>query len=121
MSTPFAHLKGVMSQADLERILDLILDIGLPIYATDYDCCNPNILWTKIRTNGIKHKDDMMYLTVPETNNRAEFLDNISDIDSEMLIEAVLSLRHYADIYIDKMSRGRIDLIKLVFRQAVII
>lgn len=97
ISTFLAHLKGILSRADLERILDLILDMMLPIFVTDYDCCNPDILWAKICTDGIKHKDGMLYLMVPETIGRARFLDQISDINAGMLSEAVFGLRRYAD------------------------
>ncbi len=99
ISSFLAHLKGTLSRSDLERILNCILDMGLPIYVTDYDCCNADILWAKIRTEGIEHKDGMLWLAVPETIGRGSFLDNISDIDAGMVSEAVLSLRWYADRY----------------------
>ena len=99
ISSYLAHLKGVLSRSDLERILNCILDLGLPIYATDYDCCNPDVLWAKIRTEGIEHKDGMLWLAVPETIGRGTFLDNISDVNAAMVGEAVLSLREYADRY----------------------
>ena len=102
ISSFLAHSKGILSRIDLERILNLILDMGLPIYVTEYDCCNPSVLWAKICTEGIEHKDGMLYLAVPETIGRARFLDNISDIDAEMVSEAVLSMRRYADWYTSK-------------------
>ncbi|KAI9770987.1 MAG: hypothetical protein M1840_002691 [Geoglossum simile] len=104
ISTFLAHLKGILSQTDLERILYLILDLGLPIYVTDYDCCNPNVLWAKICRDGIENKHGMLYLVVPETIGRASFLDNISDIDAGMVSESVLGLRRYADWYAGRNS-----------------
>src|SRR5437588_128456 len=56
ISSFLAHLKGTLWRSDLERILNCILDLGLPIYMTDYDCCNANVLWVKISTDGIGHK-----------------------------------------------------------------
>ena len=99
ISTFLAHLKGILSRADLERILNLILDIGLPIYVTDYDCFNPNTLWAKIRTEGIGHKGGMLYLVVPKAIGQATFLDNIWEIDAGMVNESVLGLRRYSDWY----------------------
>ncbi len=104
ISTSLAHLKGILSRANLERILDLILDMVLPIFLTNYDCCNPDVLWAKICTEGIKHKDGMLYLVVPETIGRARFLDKISDIDARMVSEAVLGLRRYAGQYKGKKA-----------------
>ena len=99
ISSFLAHLNGALSRADLERILNCILSMGLPIYVTDYDCCNPDILWAKLRTEGIEHKDGMLWLAVPETIGRGGFLDEISSIDAGMVNEAVLGLRWYADCY----------------------
>ena len=110
ISSFLAHLKGILPRSDLEKILNCILDMGLPIYATDYDCCNPDILWAKIRTEGIEHKDGMLWLAVPETIGRGSFLDNISDIDAGMVSEAVLSLRRYADRYRRGNASGTIGL-----------
>ena len=99
ISSFLAHLKGALSRSDLERILNCILSMGLPIYVTDFDCCKPDILWTKICTEGIEHKDGMLWLAVPETIGRGGFLDEISSINVEMVSEAVLSLRRYAERY----------------------
>ena len=102
ISAFLAHLKGILLRVDLERILNLILDLGLPIYVTDYDCCNPDTLWVKICTEGVEHKDGMLYLVVPESIGRASFLDNMSDINAGMVSEAVLGLRQYASWYAGK-------------------
>lgn len=99
ISSFLAHLTGVLSRSDLERILNCILSMGLPIYVADYDCCNPEILWARIRTEGIEHKDGMLWLAVPETIGRGGFLDEITSIDAEMVSEATLSLKRYADWY----------------------
>lgn len=99
ISSVLAHLKGILSWSDLERILNCILDLGLPIYVKDYDCCDADVLWTKIRTEGIEHKDGMLWLAIPETIGRGGFLDHISDIDAEMVSKAVFSLERYADQY----------------------
>ena len=99
ISSCLAHLNATLSRSDLERILNCILSMGLPIHLTDYDCCNPKILWAKIRTEGIQHKNGMLWLAVPEIIGRGGFLDDISSIDAAMVSEAVLSLRWYADFY----------------------
>ena len=99
ISCRLAHLNGTLPRSDLERILNCILSMGLPIYLTDYDCCDPKILWAKIRTDGIEHKNGMLWLAVPETIGRGGFLDDISSINAGMVSEAVLSLRWYADWY----------------------
>lgn len=99
ISSYLAYLKGILPQTDLDRILCLILDIGLPIYVADYDCCNPDVLWKKICTEGIDSKNGMLYLAVPETIGRGRFLDNISDIDAAMVSESVRGLKRYADWY----------------------
>lgn len=99
ISSFLAHRKGVTSRADLERILDCTLSLGLPIYVTDHDCCDAGILWDKIRTDGIEHKDGMLYLAIPKTIGQGTFLENISDIDASMVSEVMLSLKRYADEY----------------------
>lgn len=99
ISSSLAHLTGVLSRSDLDRILNCILSMGLPIYVADYDCCNPEILWARIRTEGIEHKDGMLWLAVPETIGRGGFLDEITSIDAEMVSEATLSMKRSADWY----------------------
>ena len=99
ISSFLAHRKGLLSRVDLQRILNCILDVGLPIRAPDNYCCDADVLWTKIGTEGIEHKDGMLWLVVPETIGRCAFLDRISDIDARMVNEAVLNLRFYTDQY----------------------
>ncbi|KAH6665672.1 hypothetical protein B0J14DRAFT_679020 [Halenospora varia] len=99
ISSFLAYLKGVLSWPDLERILNCILDMGPPFYVMDYDCCNADVLWEKIRTDGMEHKDGVLYLAMPNTIGGGTFLDNILDIDAGMVSEAVLNLRRYADQY----------------------
>lgn len=43
ISTFYRSFERIISRTDLKRILHLILDMGLPIYVTDYDCCNPDV------------------------------------------------------------------------------
>ena len=97
LSCYLAYMKGYLSRSDLERILNCILDMRLPIHSTHYDCCNPDILWSKIRTEGIEHKNGMLWLAVPKMIGHGSFLDNISDIDAGMVSTAILSLRRYTD------------------------
>jgi len=99
ISSFLAHMKGILSRADLERILNCILNLGLPIFARDYGCCKADVIWAKICTEGIEHKDGMLWLAIPETIGQGGFLDNISDIDAEMVREALFCLREYADRY----------------------
>jgi 3-dehydroquinate synthetase/threonine dehydrogenase-like Zn-dependent dehydrogenase/predicted NBD/HSP70 family sugar kinase len=99
ISSLLAHMKGILSRPDLERILNCILSLGLPIYARDYGCCKADVLWAKICTEGIEHKDGMLWLAIPETIGQGGFLDNISDIDADMVNEALFCLREYADRY----------------------
>ena len=99
ISSFIAYLKGRLSQYDLERILNCILDLGLPIYTPEHDCCNADILWTKISTEGVEHKDGMLWLVVPETIGRGGFLDKVSEIDAVLVKQAVLGLRQYAGQY----------------------
>ncbi|TAQ89040.1 hypothetical protein B7494_g2630 [Chlorociboria aeruginascens] len=110
ISSFLAYMKGILPKSDLERILNCILNLGLPIYTAEYDCCNADILWAKIRSEGIEHKDGMLLLAVPEVIGRGSFLDNISDIDAGMVSEAVLSLRLYADRYIRENAQRTIAL-----------
>jgi len=44
ISTSFAHLKEILSRANLKRILNLIFDIILSIFLTNYDCYNLDVL-----------------------------------------------------------------------------
>ena len=99
ISSFLAYTKGILSRPDLERILNCILNLGLPIYARDYGCCKADVLWAKICTEGIEHKDGMLWLAIPESIGQGGFLDNISDIDAEMVSEALFCLREYADRY----------------------
>lgn len=99
ISSFLAHMKGILSRSDLERILNCILNLGLPIYARDYGCCKADVLWAKICTEGTEHKDGMLWLAIPETIGQGGFLENISDINAEMVSEALFCLREYADRY----------------------
>jgi 3-dehydroquinate synthetase/threonine dehydrogenase-like Zn-dependent dehydrogenase/nucleoside-diphosphate-sugar epimerase/predicted NBD/HSP70 family sugar kinase len=102
IATYIAYLKGIVSQPDLDKILYLVLDTGLPLYMANHDCCDPAVLWAKICTDGIEHKHGMLYLTVPETIGRASFLDHLSDIYAGMVTESIHALRRYAEWYVGR-------------------
>lgn len=100
ISSWIAYLKGILSWADLKKILDLSLNLGLPIYATDYDCCNPHVLWEKIRSDGISQKNGMLWLVVPaEDIGKATFIDEIPEINADMVRNSILGLQRYAAWY----------------------
>lgn len=96
ISSFLAYMKGVLARSNLEKILSCIINQGLPIYMTGHDSCNSEALWKKISTDGIDHKDEMLYLAVPEVIGRGTFIKNIEDINVEMVKEAILRLRQYA-------------------------
>jgi len=54
ISSSIGHQKGKLARVDLERILNCLLDIRLPIVATHHDRCNANVLWTQISTDGLR-------------------------------------------------------------------
>ncbi|KAK3381226.1 hypothetical protein B0H63DRAFT_395762, partial [Podospora didyma] len=89
ISSSLAHRKGILSQTELDRILDCMLRLGLPISATMHGCCDPEVLWRKICTDGTNHKDGMLWLVVPENIGRGTFLGHISDIDAAMLADVM--------------------------------
>ncbi|KAK4466441.1 hypothetical protein QBC42DRAFT_328047 [Cladorrhinum samala] len=97
IASSLAHRKGILARSDLERILNCLLDMRLPIFATCHGCCDPDLLSAKISTDVPKHKDSMLYLVVPEAVGRGTFLDRVDDIDAGMLKEALLDLRRHAD------------------------
>lgn len=97
ISSSLAHRKGILAEPDLERILDCLLDMQLPIFATCHGCCDPDLLSAKISTDVPKHKDSMLYLVVPEAIGKATFLDRVTDIDAGMLKDAMLDLRRHAN------------------------
>ncbi|KAK7954419.1 hypothetical protein PG988_015113 [Apiospora saccharicola] len=99
ISSHLAWQKGIMAEDDMERILRCLLDLGLPIYTTDHDCCNPRVLWDRIRTDGTANKDGMLWLAVPEAIGRGAFLDHITDIDVQMVQVALTSLSEYQNWY----------------------
>ncbi|RYP67507.1 hypothetical protein DL771_007207 [Monosporascus sp. 5C6A] len=109
ISSSLAYRKGILARSDLDRVLKCILDLGLPIYATDYDCCNEEVLWTKISTEGIEHKDGMLYLAIPETIGRGGFLYDISDINTRILSDVMISLKRYSSQYAVTQSSKRTD------------
>ncbi|KAK6070798.1 3-dehydroquinate synthase [Seiridium cupressi] len=99
ISSFLAYLKGLLDPLELERILDCLLSLGLPIYADEANCCDANTLWNKIRTEGIEHKDGMLHLAVPKTIGQGTFIDQISAIDADMLLKTMLALRKYSEAY----------------------
>ncbi|KAK3987635.1 hypothetical protein QBC44DRAFT_294886 [Cladorrhinum sp. PSN332] len=106
ISSALAHRKGILARPDLERILNCLLDVRLPIFATCHGCCDPDLLSAKISTDVPKHKDSMLYLVVPETVGKGTFLDRVTDIDAEMLREAMLGLRRHAESHRAALARN---------------
>ncbi|MCJ1442734.1 MAG: hypothetical protein MMC23_003231 [Stictis urceolatum] len=106
ISSFLAHLNGILSQPELERILNCILDSGLPIYTAEHDCCNADVLWRKISTEGTEHKDGMLWLAIPEAIGQGSFLDHISDIDPEMVSKALASLKSHAERHARESTSG---------------
>ncbi|KAK6193484.1 hypothetical protein LQW54_012422 [Pestalotiopsis sp. IQ-011] len=103
ISSFLAHRKGLLVDSEIKRILNCLLSLGLPIYTEEQDCCDAYTLWKKIRTEGIEHKDGMLYLAVPKAIGSGTFIENISEIDSEMIMETMLALKEHSEAY----SQGR--------------
>ncbi|KAK9424053.1 putative 3-dehydroquinate synthase [Seiridium unicorne] len=57
ISSHLSWQKGVLGEAELQRILTCLVDLGLPIYTTQHDSCNPVVLLNKICTDGAAKKD----------------------------------------------------------------
>lgn len=93
IASMIANLQDLLSTADLQKILDLLLAIGLPIYTTVPGCCCPDVLWAKISTSGVEHKDGKLLLTIPTSIGSATFINDLSDISKEVVTEAVLLLK----------------------------
>ncbi|KAJ1324255.1 2-epi-5-epi-valiolone synthase [Microdochium nivale] len=96
ISSYLAHLTGSLARRELERILDCITSLGLPIWTLESNCCDASVLWDRISAEGIEHKDGMLHLAIPVIIGQGGFLDEITDIDASMLARAMQGLQHYS-------------------------
>jgi len=99
ISSHLACQKGILAEAELNEILDGLLGLGLPIYTTENDACNPDVLWNKISTDGTGSKDGMLWLAIPEAIGKGGFIDYITDINRDMIEKTVRDLRDHQTQY----------------------
>lgn len=90
LSSCLAASVGYLAPADLDRLLGLLTEGGLPIFDP---VCDPEVLWAKLRDDVVPHKGGRLHLVVPRAIGVGDFIDSLDDLDPQMLRDACARLR----------------------------
>ncbi|MFN6536058.1 MAG: hypothetical protein RM021_006755 [Nostoc sp. EkiNYC01] len=93
LSCHIAWSAGILKRSILERILKLLLEVGLPIY---HPACQPEVLWQRLFQDAIAHKMGRLHLVVPTDIGQGAFIDDIADINLTMLQQACIELKSFS-------------------------
>ncbi|MBD2412342.1 hypothetical protein FACHB389_25335 [Nostoc calcicola FACHB-389] len=93
LSCHIAWSAGLLKRSILERILKLLLEVGLPIY---HPACQPEVLWQRLFQDAIAHKMGRLHLVVPTDIGQGAFIDDIADINLTMLQQACIELKSFS-------------------------
>ncbi|MEI2579656.1 3-dehydroquinate synthase family protein [Scytonema sp. PRP1] len=93
LSCHIAWNAGLLKRPILERILKVLLLVGLPIY---HSACQPEVLWQRLFEDVITHKMGRLHLVVPTDIGKGTFLDDIADINLSMLQQACMELKEFS-------------------------
>lgn len=75
LSINLAWRAGLLARADMDRVLNLLLQVGLPV---THSGCDPNKLWQKILGNVVPNKAGNLHLAVPDRIGHGTYLEDIS-------------------------------------------
>ena len=84
---------GLLAESDYQRILNLIIAIGLPTW---HPCVTADNLWQGIFHHILPHKGGQLHLVVPHAIGVGGFVDSADNIDLAMLTRACNSLAQTA-------------------------
>ncbi|MEH2124120.1 3-dehydroquinate synthase family protein [Nostoc sp.] len=93
LSCHIAWSAGLLKRSVLERILKLLLEVGLPIY---HLACQSEVLWQRLFEDVITHKMGRLHLVVPTDIGKGAFIDDITDINLTMLQQACTELKSFS-------------------------
>jgi 3-dehydroquinate synthetase len=93
LSSAIAHLEGLLPRRDLSRLLDLLLDVGLPIH---HPLCDAEVLERKVLEDIVPHKSGRLHLVVPLGIGRGGYIDDVGDLSPGVLRDACALLEGHA-------------------------
>ncbi|MEK5071621.1 sedoheptulose 7-phosphate cyclase [Sporosarcina sp. FSL K6-1508] len=99
ISTELNYIKNGISKIDRDRILNLILDIGLQIY--DEKTFIPDLMWESLQ-NILLHRGMNLNLVVPINIGEATFIKNIKEISPQLLNQTFTSLNKIQSLFYEK-------------------
>ncbi|BCJ66308.1 sedoheptulose 7-phosphate cyclase [Polymorphospora rubra] len=89
LSSQLARLLGLLSEADCDRITDLLLRLGLPVH--DAATCTRDLMWQALR-GAWERRGRRLHLVVPTGIGSATFVDDLDDLPAGVLDEALVAL-----------------------------
>jgi 3-dehydroquinate synthetase len=95
LSSCLAVSTGHLHPDELDRLLNLLLDVGLPIWDR---VCDPEVLWRKLHDDVVPHKGGQLHLVIPRTIGTGDFIDRIDELDAGMLQDACAHLQARAGL-----------------------
>src|SRR5262249_24401944 len=83
-----AHRLGFLERAARDRVLSLLRRVGLPTFWPGID---PLAMHASLQSIA-RHPDGHLNLVMPVGVGRSEFLTNLSDVNTTLLVEALQGL-----------------------------
>jgi 3-dehydroquinate synthetase/quercetin dioxygenase-like cupin family protein len=89
ISATIAQMLGICSADDRDRIVDLLTDLGLPVF--DRATCRPELMRTAL-TSAWERRGRHLNLVVPTTVGDFTFIRDLADVPDPVLVEALARL-----------------------------
>lgn len=93
ISTELNYIRSGISKIDRDRILKLILDIGLEIY--DEETFDRDLMWKSLE-NIVLHRGLKLNLVVPAGIGESSFIRDVNEISPELLEQTFVNLKDYS-------------------------
>jgi hypothetical protein len=90
LSCQLAYFAGFISVGELDRIMTVLDNIGLPIWDP---VCDGELLWNRLRDDVLPHKGGHLHLVVPAGIGAGDFIDSLASIGPDLLTRACTDLR----------------------------
>ncbi|MGV9566265.1 sedoheptulose 7-phosphate cyclase [Streptomyces sp. NPDC003480] len=104
LSTQLACVLGLVGEADCERIIRLLVALGLPVH--DTATCTPELMHRALKASW-ERRGRQLYLVVPDGIGSAVFVNDLDDIPPAALEEALRRLADRAALLPDPLLAAR--------------
>ncbi|MET7286400.1 sedoheptulose 7-phosphate cyclase [Streptomyces sp. NPDC005573] len=100
LSSQLARVLGLIDDADCERVMRLLVALGLPVH--DAATCTPELMHRALKA-AWERRGRRLYLVVPDGIGSAVFVNDLDDVPAAALEEALRQLESHAQQLADPL------------------